>query len=412
MNILLINHYAGSVVHGMEYRPYYMAKKWIEMGHQVTILTASYSHLRTKQMSSEKDFDISIIDGIRYIVLKTPEYNGNGVSRFFNMLTFVYKVYRYNRDIIKLTNPDVIIGSSTYPLDMLPAKKISKKTKAKLLFEVHDIWPLSPMELGNMSKFHPFIMVMQFGEDYAYKYANRVISMLPSAEEHMLSRGLTRGKFRYIPNGFDISEWTNVDLELPLEYSKKIEEIRNKHRILIGYAGGHNISNALEDLLHAIKIQNDSNIAYCLIGKGTEKYKLEEFAKENQLLNVFFLDAISKKYIPAFLNQMDALYIGWKKKSLYRFGVSPNKLFDYMMAQKPILHAIEAGNDLVAEAKCGISVKPEQPEMIAKGLTEIAYLDKNEKNRLGVNGYKFVLEQHEYTVLAERFIKVMEEEGI
>lgn len=77
MNIILINHYAGSNIHGMEFRPYYLAREWVKMGHNVTIIAASFSHLR------QKNPDISaiteeVIDGIRYIWLPVNKYQGNG----------------------------------------------------------------------------------------------------------------------------------------------------------------------------------------------------------------------------------------------------------------------------------------------------------------------------------------------
>ena len=46
MNILLLNHYAGTPALGMEFRPYYLAREWVRLGHRVQILAASYSHVR------------------------------------------------------------------------------------------------------------------------------------------------------------------------------------------------------------------------------------------------------------------------------------------------------------------------------------------------------------------------------
>jgi hypothetical protein len=86
------------------------------------------------------------------------------------MLVFVARIFQYFLNLQKDTRPDAVIASSTYPLDIYPAFYISKMSKAKLLFEVHDLWPLSPMELGGMKKTHPFIILMQMAENFAYKY--------------------------------------------------------------------------------------------------------------------------------------------------------------------------------------------------------------------------------------------------
>ena len=90
MNILLINHYAGTLYLGMEYRPYYMAKEWTKLGHNVTIVAASFSHLRLKQPNVASSMFEENIDGIRYVWLKTPKYSGNGIGRVYNILSFIY----------------------------------------------------------------------------------------------------------------------------------------------------------------------------------------------------------------------------------------------------------------------------------------------------------------------------------
>ncbi len=94
MNILLINHYAGSHTYGMEYRPYYLGRQWVKLGHAVTILAATHSHLRTRTPPSRGEFTAEEIDGIHYVWVKTPPYHGNGVRRLANMLSFVGRLTR------------------------------------------------------------------------------------------------------------------------------------------------------------------------------------------------------------------------------------------------------------------------------------------------------------------------------
>ena len=399
MNILLINHYAGGLKYGMEYRPFYMAREWIKMGHSVTIIGADFSHLRKKQPEAGEEF----IEGIRFIWLKSLKYQGNGIKRVCNILKFVLDLYFFN---FKNINPDLVIASSTYPLDIYPAQYIAKKYNAKLVYEVHDLWPLSPMELAGMSKYHPFIVLLQMAENYAYKKVDKVISMLPRAEQHMLEHGLAHNKFEYVPNGIDIEEAiksqnTNIKEDFVLE-------LKAKGNFIVGYTGGHAISNALSFLIKAASKLKDEKISFVLIGSGNEKSKLIDIVIKKQLSNVFFLDQIEKKEIYSMLKNFDVLYIGWQKKSLYRFGVCPNKLFDYMMAGKPIIHSITAGNDLVAEANCGISVPAEDEDAIAKAILRMKSLSKDEKEVLGLNGKKYVMEHHDYKILAGKFLKVIE----
>ena len=122
MNILLINHYAGSTRHGMEYRPYYMAREWVRLGHKVQILAGSYSHVRTIQPEvAGKPLD-ETIDGIRYRWYPTPRYSGNGVKRALSIGSFLRQVWLDTPRLVREFKPDVVIASSTYPMDIWVAR--------------------------------------------------------------------------------------------------------------------------------------------------------------------------------------------------------------------------------------------------------------------------------------------------
>ena len=406
MNILLINHYAGSPTLGMEYRPYYMAREWVKAGHKVLIVTASNAHVRSKQFELNQAFEYQNIEGINYLIVNTPKYSGNSFGRIKNMFSFVSRLYFNANEIIREFKPNAVIASSTYPLDIFPATKIAKLSKAKLIFEVHDLWPLSPMELGGYSKWHPFIMIMQMAENYAYKNADKVVSMLPKALEHMNAHGLKENKFEYIPNGIIIEEW-DITKELPSEHQKAIDFEKSNNHQIIAYAGSHGIANALDSLIEAMQKLQDKPVTLFLIGDGPEKENLKELVKSKQIKNVQFLSSLNKNLIPSLLDIMDILYIGLQNQSLFRFGISPNKLIDYLMAGKPIIQAINAGNDIVKEANCGISVEPENPAKIAEAIIQLINLSESEKTQLGNNGHQYCLENHDYHILSDRYIKAI-----
>ena len=402
MNILLINHYAGYPNLGMEYRPYYLSKEWVRMGHQVRVLAANYSHLRIKQPLDS----FSVIDGIHYRWISAGRYSGNGVKRVCSMFCFVLKLRLYFRNYLDGFIPDLVIASSTYPLDIYPAHKIAQYYHAKLIYEVHDLWPLSPIEIGGYSKYHPFIALLQKAENDAYKFSDKVISLLPNACSHMVSHGVDANKFVYIPNGYDPEEWTSQCDLSPL-HMQFISELKNKGKKVIGYAGGHAKSNALDYLLDAMKIVFDKNqnIVCLLVGNGQEKARLVERVQKECIKNVYFLDPVPKKEIPELLNQMDILYIGWEKNPLYRFGISPNKLIDYMMSRKPILHSVCAANDWVKEADCGITVDAESPREIAAGIIKMFSFTNAELISKGCRGRKFAEENLSYPFLAKKIVE-------
>ncbi|QOL52261.1 glycosyltransferase family 4 protein [Massilia litorea] len=405
MNILLINHYAGSPRHGMAFRPYYLAREWVRLGHRVHIIASEHSHIRARQpdLRGKARLD-ETIDNIEYSWYRTPTYCGNGIGRVKNMATFIAALYRDSKQWAQSYKPDVVIASSTYPMDIWPAHRISTLAKAKLLFEVHDLWPLSPMELGGMSKWHPFIMVVQKAEDYAYRHADGVVSILPKVREYMVSRGLAPEKLHLVPNGIDPTEWIAGSRQLPDRVIRVLAALREQGNAIVGYAGTHGVSNALDNMLSAGRLMLDEKVAFVLVGCGPDKASLQERAARENLSNVYFLDPVEKSQIPSLLQCFDIAYIGWHRHPLYRFGIAPNKLMDYMMAARPVLHAAAAGNDPVEEARCGVTVEPDNPEAAAVGIRGLLRLSIEERTAMGQRGKAFVLDNLTYPVLGQRFL--------
>lgn len=407
MNILLINHYAGSPDMGMEFRPYYLAKEWLKLGHSVTIVSGSFSHLRSHNPVLSRMYKEEMIDGIRYVWLKTPSYFTNGVKRAINMGVFVVLLHLFAKKLTAGFRPDLVIASSTYPLDIYPAKKIARKHKAKLVFEVHDLWPLSPMELGGMSKNHPFIRIIQKGEDYACRNADRIVSILPYANLHLETRGMAPEKYVHVPNGINIDDWENPRGFLPHEHRKILEGLKNDGCFIIGYAGSLGLANALDAFIESIIYIKNINVRYVLVGQGIEKERLIKKIEELGLCDkITFLPPVSKKVIPELLGSFDALFLGLKEANLFSFGVSPNKMIDYMMAGRPIINAVQARNNPVSDAQCGVSVF-NSPISIAAGVTTIGNMSEQEREQLGKNGRAYILKNQTFDVLAMRFLEAV-----
>lgn len=405
MRILYINHYAGSPHHGMEFRPFYLAREWVRLGHDVQIIASSQSHIRSRQpqLAGQCRLD-ECIDGIHYTWFETPVYFGNGIGRVRNMSYFVSRLYRESKLLAAAFKPDVVIASSTYPMDIWPAHRIAKLAGAKLVFEVHDLWPLTPMELGGMSRRHPFIMLVQAAEDYAYRHADGVVSMLPKVREYVESRGMAPAKLHIVPNGIDPNEWRADSPDLQVAANHVLNTQHDKGHSVIGYAGTHGISNALDTFLNAAKLMRDEKVSFVLVGNGPDKATLQRWVEAEQLPNICFIDPILKEQIPALLQLFDVAYIGWRRQSLYRFGIAPNKLMDYMMAARPVLHAVEAGNDPVGEAACGLTIVPEDPSATTRGIRTLMASSEVERKAMGQRGREFVLNNLTYPILAKRFL--------
>lgn len=407
MKILLVNHYAGSPAHGMEFRPYYLAREWVRAGHEVTIVAASYSHVRAVQPEMHGLAREELIDGIRYRWLPTPQYAGNGVGRLRNILSFLRQLRADAWRLTRELRPDAVIASSTYPMDVWVAKKLAKLAKAKLVYEVHDLWPPSLIELSGMSPRHPFVLMCGKAEADAYRDADRVISMLPCVHEHMASRGLDLAKLHIVPNGFAPEEWQGQSAPLGEALAAHLAAERAAGRVVVGYAGSMGLPNALDVLLDAATKLKDAPLSFVLVGSGHEAERLAARAVAEGLTNVRFFAPIPKAQIPTLLGQFDIAYIGWQRTPIYRFGIAPNKLIDYLMAGRAVLHSVEAGNDPVAEAGAGLTVAPEDPQAVADGLLQLAALAPAERAAMGERGRAFAMVHHAYPVLAARFVEAL-----
>ena len=407
MNILYIEHYAGSVSMGMEFRPYYMSREWQRAGNKVRIIAADYSHLRTKQPEVSGDFCISQVDDIAYQFVKTGKYEGNGAKRAMTMFRFVGKLWMRANQLAKEFKPDVVITSSTYPLDAYAGYRIAKIAGAQYIHEAHDVWPETLIELGGMSRKHPFIRLLDRAEKYAYRKSEKVVSLLPGVLPHLMEQGMQReDKFVYIPNGIVLEDWNSIT-EPGKEFSELFDRLHREGRFIVLYLGGHALSNALDQLLDAAKIVKD--VSFILVGKGVEKNRLQKRAEDENIDNIHFLPPVSKGQVPSVLKKADALYIGAAHSSLYRFGVSMNKLYDYMMSGKPVLNGVVASNNEGEEARCGLSFDSSKPEEIARAVSEIKNMTTEDRNVLGEKGHQWVTEHCDYSKLAEQFLALMKE---
>ena len=393
-NIWVINEYAGSAYHGMEFRNYYLGKELIKLGHRVTIVSSSYSHL-FKKISEKREENI---DGINYFWVKTFNYgDSHSKKRVLKWFLFMFKVLFLP---FFLKKPDVIIVSPMAPFPILPAWVLSKFYGATLIYEVKDIWPLSIIELGGLNRTHPLIRFMSYCERFALRKSDHIVSSLQNYNEHMKTLGINRA-FTWVNNGIDLEEMKGIE---PL--SKEIEDKIPKNKFIVGYTGTVGVANALDSLCEATNLLKDhKDIIVIIVGDGQEKENLQKEFSQNE--NILFVDSIPKKQVHSMLAHFDACYIGLKEEPLFKYGVSPNKLFDYMYSATPIVYAIDSGkSNVVRSAECGVSVEAENPEAIAKAILEIYSIGENKREEMGKRGNEYVLEHFTYSKLAEKISKV------
>src|SRR5690606_2888553 len=328
--VWIVHQYASTPETGMGGRHFYLAEELAKLGHKVYVIASAANHLLTKPPKITEKFKIESVAGFNFVWVQMPEYvEAHSKQRVINWFLFPWRIQKLAKLIPE--KPDAILCSSPSPIAFLGAERLAKKFKSRLLFVVRDIWPLTLVELGGYSPKHPFIQIMQWIENRAYKKSHATISNMKNSVEHMVEHGLKREKFSWIPNGFslrEVSEKKSIDSVVAAQIPSG--------KFIIGYTGTFGLANDLYSLVDAAKLLTEyPGIEFVLVGGGREKAALESYISKNRIRNVKLLNFIPKEQVQSMLSRFDVLAIGAKREPLYRFGVSPNKLFDYLYAGKP-----------------------------------------------------------------------------
>ena len=146
-----------------------------------------------------------------------------------------------------------------------------------------------------------------------------------------------------------------------------------------------NLSNAVSPLVGAVHLLAREDVAFLLVGSGNHAGALRAQATRHGLDNVHMLGRIPKLAVQTFLTRQDALVVSWARSPLYRYGISPNKIFDYMLAARPVVQGSDARNDLVSDAGCGITVAPDDAAALAEAILTLRRMPAAERQRLGAS---------------------------
>lgn len=398
------NHYAIKPELA-SYRPYYLSSSLNTLGAKVTVIAASHHHLHTHPLEFNESYKKQNYDGVNYLWVKAPQYSGNGFARLKNM--WAYANFLKSTNLVQkgiLEKPDVIVVSSVHMLHFKAMKKWAKIYNAKLIFEVRDIWPLTLNELVGVSRLHPLSLYLSYLEKYSYKHADKVISILPNALEYMMSKGLKEEKFHHIPNGIIINDQAAQKVEAPTE----LTFLKDEGKFIVFYCGSHGTPNALSPLIEAAELlKGNVQIHFILLGKGQKKQELIDQAQKAKLNNISFLDAVPASEVKAYLHFADIAYLGWNKSKLYQHGVSANKIFEYMLAAKPILQSIDSPNNPVELAKCGRCIPPMDPQAIAGAIIAFSEMDRMTLEEIGLKGFNYLQLKHNYQHLAQQYLDII-----
>jgi glycosyltransferase involved in cell wall biosynthesis len=403
MNIWMLNHYAATPDLSTGTRHFDFGMELSRRGHNITVF-ASGSHPARSTKKCPPNNDRYLVEEInnnfRFIWVKTFRYEKNDWKRVVNMLSYSRRVPQIVKSL-NLKKPDIIIGSSVHLFAVLTGYLLSRKFGSYFIMEVRDLWPETLIDMG-VPRWHPFIVLLGLLERFLYKRADKIIVLPPKANEYIESLGISSHKIRWVPNGVDVSKF-NINGEDDLN--------KSNNEFVVMYVGALATANNLDVAIDSADILKDNypNIKFVFVGDGIEKPKLVQKTELLKLDNVEFRNPVEKGEIPGLLRKADALFFNLPNLPVFKYGISSNKLFDYLASGKPIIFSCSSINNPVDEADAGITISPGNPQALAEAVVKLHNIPAYKRQEMGKRGKDYVKKYHDIPVLVDSMEEVFKE---
>jgi glycosyltransferase involved in cell wall biosynthesis len=328
----------------------------------------------------------------------TTPYSSNGISRVLNWASYAF--FAAGRAALdRRFKPDVVYASTPHLLAGLAGWLVSKRYGVPLILEIRDLWPKVLADMGQISEDSMVYKGLARLEKFLYRKADRIVVLAEGTAKQLVARGIHASRLHVISNGadpsyFDVQESREV---LRADYAFD--------RLTFLYAGAHGPANGLDFLLDAAAGVRDLDVEFVLLGDGVAKPDLQRQAAQRGLTNVRFLDSVSKSDMPRVLAAADVGVHCLADVPLFKYGVSPNKMYDYMAAGKPVLTNTDGDvGQLVADARSGVAVRPDE---LSLGVRRIASASTKQLVDWGSNGREFMLASKSRQALADTLCCVL-----
>lgn len=414
MNILILNQYAlpsgsaGITRHGD------LGKVLVKLGHHVTVIASSFDNFTRKiDKNHNHKVEKEVHSGVDFIWLNTTAYTANDAKRVRSMLDYSIKAFLKGLSLEK--KPDVLIASSPHLLTGLTGVLLAIYYRIPLVFEVRDLWPSTLVDLG-VVKEHTFLhQALVKLETLLYKYATKIITVPSLAYKRIEEMTISSAKCRHIPNGIVIDDCLDNDNNVSLPDSLlQILEAEKSRRIIM-YTGAHGVANNLHNVLSAADYLREHNqnvynqIAFLFIGGGQKRNELIEAAKAKGHTHIYFHPPIEKLLLRKSLTYADILLLNLADAKVFTYGISPNKLYDYFEAAKPILLSSPMEVNIVTQIQAGITFLPGQSEELAKAIDAMLKLSEEERIAMGQRSRNYVKKFHDWQKLGEEVESILQE---
>ncbi len=395
-NIWLINHYAYPPKYAFSTRHHDLFSHFDKKKYEITIFCSKYLHF--KRCFAETKYEY--IDNIRYVYVSTCSYNKNNIKRLINIILYFINVLIESN---KYEKPDLVYASSFHQLAWIAGVILSKKYKIPFISEVRDLWPQTLIDLGYVGKNNILTTILRKIEVYVYNKSNFVVSLLPYAYEYINDFLKIKKEIICIPNAINYNRFKVNKMKYPFNNDLSIKSLTKSFICMyIGSLGPAN--NPLMILKTAEILFDNKQIRFIIIGDGVLYNECNEFIKTKNLLNVEMIGRIDNEQVPSISEEADIFLLPGIDTTLYRFGVSLNKMLTYACAAKPIITAVNFRNNFIDETKGGIITKPDNSREFANAIITMLNLSKLERKDMGVKNREFVLKKYD----VEQLTKILE----
>ena len=404
MKIWLINHYAVPPQYYPLARQTYFAKHLMAMGHEVTIFAASTVHNSDKNLITDgAKWREETVDGVHYVYIRCLDYFGNGLKRVYNICEFAWKLPGICK---KFPKPDAIVATSMPPTSCAVGVWLAKKYKCRAVAEIADLWPESIVAYDIAGPKNPAVIVLRWLEKWIYKKADAIVFTMEGAYDYILEQGwekeIPREKAHYINNGVDLEQF-NYNRE---HFTVEDADLDDPDTFKVIYTGSIRKVNNLGLLLDAAKEIRDPKVRFLIWGDGDERTALEQRVLDEKIHNVVFKGRVEKKYVPYITSCADLSIAHNTPSSLFRFGISFNKLFDYLAAGKPILSDFPCPYNPAVMLDASLCVDDPTAQNIAQAVMEVADMDCEQYEKLCENAKKAAV-MYDFRNLSRKLLHII-----
>ena len=403
-SLWIVNQYANTINMPGHTRQRDLAVFFTKKDYKVTIFASDFNLSLRKYFKKNKKFFFKseIQEKVNWIWLSCFDYKENNWRRYLNIFSFLANLLlniTFRLLIFREDKPDLIIYSSP----QLPAAFfcliISKLLKIPFIFEVRDLWPKVLIDVGLISEKSIIYKVLSYFESIIYKNSSCVVVLSKGCIKHVTKLGAKNVFF--FPNGPDLKDFKYFPLP------KEDKEFSVKRPFKIVYSGAHGRVNDLKTIIKAAYLLEKYHINFYLIGDGPEKLKIKNLALN--LKNVFFDSSIPKKNMPKYLANSDAIIITLLGLELFKYGVSPNKLYDAYAIGRPVITTIPGiVNDEVEYFGLGVTAPPENPQILAKKIKTLYLKPRVEREAMSISARKVAERFYSREKISEEYIKIIE----